>query len=307
MGRTVDLYEVLASTDDFTLRQPARVVPGPGRAGAVARLERRRRLRARRRCPRRPGRPAPTGRGRRRSAAHRARPGGGRPGPLRPGAGRDRAARAATAREDLDRATATSADSIVERREARLLAPVDGEDLPLVALHAYWHASAIAPCPVPWWVLAGVGRTETRHGAAQGSNLTVDGDTTVHILGIPLDGRPGTIAVGDSDSGALDGDPAHDRAVGPMQFLPGTWGRWAVDANGDGKADPHNLYDAAAAAAGLLCYGGRDLTTPAGQRAGLLTYNRSSAYVAEVLRAGGRYRDHLRLPDRAPAPQTSEG
>src|SRR5690606_1890767 len=106
-----------------------------------------------------------------------------------------------------------------------------------------------APCRIPWWVLAGVGRVETRHGTAHGSKLTAAGDTTVHILGIPLDGRPGVATIGDTDGGALDGDPTFDRAVGPMQFIPGTWGRWAKDGNADGKADPHNLYDAAAAAA----------------------------------------------------------
>ena len=33
-----------------------------------------------------------------------------------------------------------------------------------------------------------------------------------------------------------------------MQFIPSTWSRYAADGNGDGVADPQNLYDAAHAA-----------------------------------------------------------
>ena len=32
-----------------------------------------------------------------------------------------------------------------------------------------------------------------------------------------------------------------------MQFIPSTWAGWGVDGNGDGIADPFNIYDAAAA------------------------------------------------------------
>ncbi|MEZ5140067.1 MAG: hypothetical protein R2702_11830 [Acidimicrobiales bacterium] len=193
-------------------------------------------------------------------------------------------------------------DALADRREARLEADVDDAPLTLVALHAYWRAAQLAPCRVPWWVIAGVGRVETRHGTAFGSRVTPEGDTTVHIIGIPLDGRPGTLAVGDSDGGRLDDDPVWDRAVGPMQFLPGTWGRLGRDGNGDGIADPHNLYDAASAAAGLLCLGG-DLLDEGAQRAALLRYNRSVPYGSQVLAEGGRYRDALaELPDLPPIP-----
>ncbi|MCB0960589.1 MAG: hypothetical protein KDB04_13860 [Acidimicrobiales bacterium] len=195
-------------------------------------------------------------------------------------------------------------DALAGRREARLEADVDAAPLTLVALHAYWRAAQLAPCRVPWWVIAGVGRVETRHGTAFGSRVTPDGDTTVHIIGIPLDGRPGTLAVGDTDGGRLDADPVWDRAVGPMQFLPGTWGRLGRDGNGDGVADPHNLYDAASAAAGLLCLGGGDLLDEGAQRAALLRYNRSVPYGSQVLAEGGRYRDALpELDDLPPIPE----
>ncbi len=41
-------------------------------------------------------------------------------------------------------------------------------------------------------------------------------------------------AIRDTDGGRYDGDPVWDRAVGPMQFIPGTWRIWGADGNGDG-------------------------------------------------------------------------
>ena len=40
-----------------------------------------------------------------------------------------------------------------------------------------------------------------------------------------------------------------------MQFLPGTWSRYASNGNGDGKADVQNVFDASLAAARYLCSG----------------------------------------------------
>jgi membrane-bound lytic murein transglycosylase B len=45
-----------------------------------------------------------------------------------------------------------------------------------------------------------------------------------------------------------------DRAVGPLQFIPGTWSDYAGDGNADGIASPQNIHDAALAAGiYLLC------------------------------------------------------
>ena len=41
-------------------------------------------------------------------------------------------------------------------------------------------------------------------------------------------------------------------AVGWMQFMPSTWDRYGVDANGDGGTDPNNPVDAIFAAARYL-------------------------------------------------------
>ena len=79
-----------------------------------------------------------------------------------------------------------------------------------------------------------------------------------------------------------DGDASVDRAVGPMQFIPSTWRKWASDGNGDGLGDPQQIDDAALAAARYLCAGGRDMASPSGWWAGILSYNNSTEYAQKV-------------------------
>jgi hypothetical protein len=57
---------------------------------------------------------------------------------------------------------------------------------------------------------------------------------------------------------------SHKGAMGPFQFMPETWVRFAVDGNGDGQKDPFNLEDAAYSAA----------NSPATIRSGVLPSNR---------------------------------
>ncbi|MET0233270.1 MAG: lytic murein transglycosylase [Kibdelosporangium sp.] len=138
-------------------------------------------------------------------------------------------------------------------------------------------------CGISWTMLAGIGRKESRHARFGGSTVDANGKLTKPIIGIPLDGSQGVKAIKDTDSGVLDGDPTWDRAVGPMQFLPGTWKRWAVRANGDGApADPQNVDDSAASAARYLCAVGGDLTSGTGWWEAVLTYNQSVVYAREV-------------------------
>ena len=183
-----------------------------------------------------------------------------------------------------------------ERDRTRATATVQGADFALVALDAYWRAAAgEESCGIQWWMLAGISRVEGRHGTYGGTELLADGSNTRRIIGIALTGSAGTAAVGDTDGGALDGDPSYDRAVGPMQFIPSTWRRFARDGNGDGELDPQNIYDATAAAAAYLCTG-RRLDSEAGLRAGYFSYNHSLAYVDAVLQHAYTYRDH-RIPE----------
>ena len=59
----------------------------------------------------------------------------------------------------------------------------------------------------------------------------------------------------ESDFGRNMG-PSSAGAVGWMQFMPDTWLRWGLDANGDGVADPWNAEDAVYAAARYLAASG---------------------------------------------------
>jgi hypothetical protein len=68
-------------------------------------------------------------------------------------------------------------------------------------------------------------------------------------------------------------------AEGWMQFLPSSWETFGEDANGDGKADPYNPWDAIFAAAHLLRYGG----APRNWHDAIFGYNQADWYVADVL------------------------
>jgi soluble lytic murein transglycosylase-like protein len=114
------------------------------------------------------------------------------------------------------------------------------------------YQAAARSCPgLSWQILAAIGQVESDHG----------------------------VNVGPSSAGAL----------GPMQFMPGTWALWARDGDGDRKADIMNPYDAVYAAAAFLCHdgagrGGADL-----ERA-IFAYNHADWYVKEVLALARLYR-----------------
>jgi membrane-bound lytic murein transglycosylase B len=164
-----------------------------------------------------------------------------------------------------------------------------GRAIPALTLRAYREAAAWAGgydpgCRLSWTVLAGIGRIESNHGLYGGAatRFSAAGAVSPRITGPPLDGR-GVAAIPDSDGGRWDGDTVWDRAVGPMQFLPGTWRSLGRDGNGDQVADPNNLFDAAVSAASYLCLSGGDLTDPAGLRQAVYGYNHSWPYVDAVL------------------------
>lgn len=166
--------------------------------------------------------------------------------------------------------------------------------VPARALAAYGNAElalrAMQPgCKISWATLAGIGRIESNHGQYGGAVLGEDGRPSKAITGVPLDGSGGVQAIGDTDGGRIDGDPTVDRAVGPMQFIPGTWRKWASDGNRDGLGDPQQIDDAALAAARYLCAGGRDMASPSGWWAGILSYNNSTEYAQKVFGLADNY------------------
>lgn len=181
--------------------------------------------------------------------------------------------------------------------------PVGGDtdsEIPATVLDAYKKAEASLAtskpgCNLPWELLAAIGKVES--GQARGGRVDANGTTVGEILGPPLNGN-GFAKITDTDNGAYDGDKTHDRAVGPMQFIPSTWETWAQDGNADGKSDPNNIYDAALAAGNYLCANDRDLSVDADLRKAILSYNHSTDYLNTVLRWLEHYRDGIReIPD----------
>lgn len=158
--------------------------------------------------------------------------------------------------------------------------------VPPINLATYVRAERITAerdpgCNMSWQLLAGIGRVESSH--ANDGKVDSDGNLLEPIYGLPLNGSlPGSKVIRDTDGGEYDGDSTYDRAVGPMQFIPQTWKKYATDGTGDGKADPQNLFDAAATTAAYLCDGGLDMRDPAQTTRAIMRYNNSRAYATNV-------------------------
>jgi membrane-bound lytic murein transglycosylase B len=156
--------------------------------------------------------------------------------------------------------------------------------IPSMALAAYRNAEqkiAISnpDCGISWNLLAGIGRIESGH--ANGGATDARGTAVRPIYGPALDGTlPGNEVIVQSSAG---GRVSYARAMGPMQFLPGTWARYAADGDGDGVADPQNLYDSTLAAARYLCSGSLNLRDQSQVMAAILRYNNSISYARNVL------------------------
>jgi hypothetical protein len=163
--------------------------------------------------------------------------------------------------------------------------------VPAMALLAYQRAAAAITaldpgCHLPTALVAAIGKVESNH--ARGGQLDASGTAINPILGPTLNGGP-FAAIADTDGGRLDGDSTWDRAVGPMQFIPSTWRSSGVDGNGDGRADPENIFDASLATGHYLCGGGRDLDIRSDVDAAIRRYNNSDAYLQLVLAWAARY------------------
>ena len=157
--------------------------------------------------------------------------------------------------------------------------------IPSMALAAYRNAERLMSlaqpnCGVSWNLLAGIGRIESLH--ANNGATDARGTAVRPIYGPTLDGSlTGNEVI--VQSMAPSGQPTYARAMGPMQFLPGTWARYASDGDGDGRADPQNLFDASLAAARYLCSGGLNLRDQSQVLSSILRYNNSMPYARNVL------------------------
>jgi murein DD-endopeptidase MepM/ murein hydrolase activator NlpD len=135
------------------------------------------------------------------------------------------------------------------------------QDIPADVLALYEAAARI--CPVlDWTVLAGIGSVESNHGRSN---------------------APG-VHSGQNFAGAM----------GPMQFLQGTWDANKVAAPGHTLANVYDVADAIYAAAKYLCSNGAGAGLPspdmAKLRNAIVRYNHSDAYVGQVLAQAARYR-----------------
>ncbi|GAA4112212.1 hypothetical protein GCM10022415_06810 [Knoellia locipacati] len=179
--------------------------------------------------------------------------------------------------------------------------------IPAQALAAYQAAQRLLAqadpgCKIDWALLAGIGKVESDHGRWGRNLLDAAGTAVPGIYGIPLTGS-GVARITDTDGGRYDRDVVYDRAVGPMQFIPGTWKSVGADGNGDGRRDPQNMADAATAAGIYLCSGPGDLTQPGDLTRAVLRYNYSMDYVAKVTSIAASYRaGHSVVPATALPP-----
>jgi len=165
--------------------------------------------------------------------------------------------------------------------------------IPATALAAYKNAADVLgrelpACHIDWALIASIGRIESNH--ARGGFVDAKGNTLEPILGPQLNGAGPFAAIPDTDGGKYDGDTVWDRAVGPTQFIPSTWARYASDGNGDGESNPNNIFDAALGTGRYLCSGGLDLSKPDQLRAAVFRYNNSETYVNTVLIWAEAYR-----------------
>lgn len=85
--------------------------------------------------------------------------------------------------------------------------------------------------------------------------------------------------------GELNHVTSYAGAQGWMQFMPGTWAAYGVDADGDGEASPYNPTDAIFSAANYLRASG----APEDWYKAIFAYNHADWYVAEVLAKAGCY------------------
>ncbi|HZM82066.1 MAG TPA: hypothetical protein VFC19_40620 [Candidatus Limnocylindrales bacterium] len=167
-------------------------------------------------------------------------------------------------------------------------------NIPVVALESYayaeWVLTQTRPtCKLQWTTLAGIGSVASDHGRVGERSLDDNGVPHPVLMGPVLDGLAGRIKVADSDGGALDGDQAWDRAMGPMQLLPSMWRASGVDGDSDGLANAQDIDDAALAAAYHLCPVNQDLSVVANWKTAVSGYHGMALNIDKVYQAAQQY------------------
>jgi murein DD-endopeptidase MepM/ murein hydrolase activator NlpD len=150
--------------------------------------------------------------------------------------------------------------------------------LPTAAATATDFGGALAPAPV-WTAM----ETPAAPADASSSSLLSVWQSAGQAYGIPWQVLAAINKV-ESNFGRNMG-PSSAGAIGWMQFMPSTWQRWGVDADGNGVADPWNATDAIYSAARYLAAAGgqTDLSRA------VFAYNHAQWYVDEVLQLAQAY------------------
>ena len=127
-----------------------------------------------------------------------------------------------------------------------LTPPIAPQRLGLEELQRLWEEAGTT-YGIPWPVLAAINKIESNFGQNMG--------------------------------------PSSAGAIGWMQFLPSTWERWGVDADGDGVANPWSAADGIYSAARYLAAAGGQTDIARG----LFAYNHAYWYVQDVLELANEY------------------
>jgi len=148
---------------------------------------------------------------------------------------------------------------------------------------------------VPGSILVAIWGYETSWGGYTGETPIVNGAVTLasYCRRHPRFEDDAIAALQLVDRGLINsnsrGGPSGE--LGHMQFLAGNWVRFAVDGNGDGRADPNNAADALATAANMLRQNGwrkgRSFADGSANFRVLSTWNDSGNYQRAIAYAAG--------------------
>lgn len=160
---------------------------------------------------------------------------------------------------------------IDSKSEAELL--MEGFDVAIPVEYIPIYKAAAEKYDIPWPLLAAHHRIETRFSTTKSQVSSVGAEG-------PMQFMPCTFVGWDhpSCSHLGKGKISDDEKTNPTVISK--YGGYGVDGNGDGKADPYNMYDAIYSAANYLSQSG----AKNGQIAkAIFHYNHSYDYVADVL------------------------
>ncbi|MBS4172994.1 lytic transglycosylase domain-containing protein [Bacillus sp. FJAT-49736] len=163
------------------------------------------------------------------------------------------------------------------------LKPSKTSDLEIPAVYIPIYKAAEHKYGVPWYVLAAHHRVETRFSTMKTMVSPVGAEGPMQIMPCTFVGwkHPTCSGLGKGNIPKKDKEnPA----------IIQKYGGYGVDADGDGIADPFNIYDAVFSAANYLAQNG---ASSGHLRKAIYSYNHSNEYVKEVLHYVKEYKQEF--------------